>query len=85
MMGQGGGMAVEDAYVLAECLRLPDTVEAALDRYVTRRKPRVRWVQQESLAVSQIIGLPSETRNAALRTRGEEMFRHRFGPLISSP
>jgi 2-polyprenyl-6-methoxyphenol hydroxylase-like FAD-dependent oxidoreductase len=66
MMGQGGGMAVEDAYVLADCLRSAHTVEAALDRYVTRRKPRVRWVQQESLAVSQIIGLPSDPRDAAL-------------------
>ena len=85
MMGQGGGMAVEDAYVLAECLRSADTVEVTLDRYVTRRKPRVRWVQQESLAVSKIIGLPSESRNAALRTRGEEMFKHRFQPLITPP
>jgi 2-polyprenyl-6-methoxyphenol hydroxylase-like FAD-dependent oxidoreductase len=85
MMGQGGGMAVEDAYVLAVCLRSAHTVESALDRYVTRRKPRVKWVQQESLAVSQIIGLPSEVRNAALRTRGEEMFRKRFQPLIAPP
>jgi 2-polyprenyl-6-methoxyphenol hydroxylase-like FAD-dependent oxidoreductase len=85
MMGQGGGMAVEDAYVLAVCLRSADTVESALDRYITRRKPRVKWVQQESLAVSQIIGLPSEPRNAALRTRGEEMFRKRFQPLIAPP
>jgi 2-polyprenyl-6-methoxyphenol hydroxylase-like FAD-dependent oxidoreductase len=85
MMGQGGGMAVEDACVLTECLRSAKTVEVALDRYVLRRKPRVRWVQQESLSVSQIIALPSEARNAALRTRGEEMFRHRFQPLIASP
>ena len=85
MMGQGGGMAVEDAYVLAVCLRSADTMESALARYVTRRKPRVRWVQQESLAVSQIIGMPSEPRNAALRTRGEEMFRKRFQPLIPPP
>jgi 2-polyprenyl-6-methoxyphenol hydroxylase-like FAD-dependent oxidoreductase len=82
-MGQGGAMAVEDAYVLSECLRLADTVEAALDQYVTRRKPRVRWVQQESLSVSQIIGLSSDARDAALRRRGEEMFRHRFQPLIA--
>jgi 2-polyprenyl-6-methoxyphenol hydroxylase-like FAD-dependent oxidoreductase len=85
MMGQGGGMAVEDAYVLTECLRSTDTVEAALDRYVSRRKPRVRWVQLESIAASKIIGLPSESRNAALRTRGEEIFRHRFQSLIASP
>jgi 2-polyprenyl-6-methoxyphenol hydroxylase-like FAD-dependent oxidoreductase len=85
MMGQGGGMAVEDACVLAVCLRSADTVESALDRYVTRRRPRVRWVQQESLAASQIIGLPSESRNAALRTRGAEIFRQRFQPLLSPP
>jgi FAD-dependent urate hydroxylase len=84
MMGQGGGMAVEDACVLTECLRSAETVEAALDRYVSRRKPRVRWVQQESLSVSQIIGLPSEIRNATLRTRGEEMFKRRFKPLIAA-
>jgi hypothetical protein len=44
-----------------------------------------RWVQQESLSVSKIIGLPSEPRDAALRTGGEEMFRHRFQPLIALP
>jgi 2-polyprenyl-6-methoxyphenol hydroxylase-like FAD-dependent oxidoreductase len=65
------GWPVEDAYVLAVCLRSADTVESALHRYVTGRKPRVKWVQQQSLAVSEIIGLPSEPRNAALRTRGE--------------
>jgi 2-polyprenyl-6-methoxyphenol hydroxylase-like FAD-dependent oxidoreductase len=70
--------------VLTECLRSAETVEAALDRYVSRRKPRVRWVQQESLSVSQIIGLPSEIRNATLRTRGEEMFKRRFKPLIAA-
>jgi 2-polyprenyl-6-methoxyphenol hydroxylase-like FAD-dependent oxidoreductase len=85
MMGQGGGMAVEDAYVLTECLRSAETVEVALDRYVSRRKARVRWVQQESLSVSHIIALPSDPRNAALRTCGEEMFKHRFQPLIASP
>jgi 2-polyprenyl-6-methoxyphenol hydroxylase-like FAD-dependent oxidoreductase len=85
MMGQGGGMAVEDAFVLAVCLRSVNTVESALDQYVTRRKPRVRWVQQESLAASHIIGLPSEPRDAVLRTRGAEMLRRRFQPLLAPP
>jgi 2-polyprenyl-6-methoxyphenol hydroxylase-like FAD-dependent oxidoreductase len=31
MMGQGGGMAVEDAYVLTECLRSAETMEVALE------------------------------------------------------
>jgi len=45
MMGQGGCMAIEDAYVLAEVLRSAATVESALEAYVARRKPRVKWVQ----------------------------------------
>src|SRR5262249_5901287 len=85
MMGQGGGMAVEDAYVLAEFLRAPDTVEAALDRYVKRQNPGVRWVQQEILSVSKIIGLPSEPRKAPLGPGGEETFRHRSQPLVAPP
>jgi 2-polyprenyl-6-methoxyphenol hydroxylase-like FAD-dependent oxidoreductase len=85
MMGQGGCMAMEDACVLAEVLRSASTVEEALDAYVTRRRPRVKWVQQESLSVSESIGLPPEVRNSALRTRGEEMFERRFAPLIAAP
>ena len=46
MMGQGGCMAMEDACVLAEELRAAATVESALASYVSRRKPRVEWVQQ---------------------------------------
>ncbi|MDX3384664.1 FAD-dependent oxidoreductase [Streptomyces niveiscabiei] len=39
--GQGASMALEDAVVLAKCLRdLPDT-DAALDRYEALRRPRV--------------------------------------------
>ena len=41
MMGQGGCLAMEDAYVLAEVLRSADSVETALAAYVSRRIPRV--------------------------------------------
>jgi FAD-dependent urate hydroxylase len=85
MMGQGGCMAMEDAYVLAEVLRSAAVVESALDAYVTRRGPRVKWVQQESRAVSESIRLSPEIRNATLRARGEEMFRRRFRPLMATP
>lgn len=44
--------AMEDAYVLAEELRAATTVEDALARYVSRRKPRANWVQQQSIALS---------------------------------
>jgi hypothetical protein len=71
MMGQGGCMAMEDAYVLAEVLRSAAAVESALDAYVTRRGPRVKWVQQEGRAVSESIRLSPEIRNATLRARGD--------------
>jgi 2-heptyl-3-hydroxy-4(1H)-quinolone synthase len=43
-IGQGAGMAMEDAAVLAEELASGDFVERALANYVRRRKPRVETV-----------------------------------------
>jgi 2-polyprenyl-6-methoxyphenol hydroxylase-like FAD-dependent oxidoreductase len=85
MMGQGGCMAMEDACVLAEELRASATVESALARYVDRRKPRVKWVQQQSMALAEILTGPSTVRNAALREGGHEAMRARFGPLVPAP
>ncbi len=85
MMGQGGCLAMEDAYVLAEVLRSAASVESALGTYISRRKPRVNWVQQESRAVAEGFRLPVAIRNAALRERGDQMMHHRFAPLIPAP
>ena len=57
-MGEGGSLAIEDALVLAEVLRAADTVEQALDAYVTRRRPRVEWVQEQSRATARAWKLP---------------------------
>ena len=78
-------MAIEDALVLVEMLSSSEAVDDALDAYVRRRRPRVDWVQRESSAVGQSLRLSPHIRNAALRERGEEMFRQRFGPLIAAP
>ena len=85
MMGQGGCMAMEDACVLARELRAAVTVEDALASYVSRRMPRVRWVQQQSMALGEILTGPSEVRYAALRERGTEAMQARFGPLVPAP
>jgi len=85
MMGQGGCMAMEDACVLAEELRAATTVEAALESYVRRRKPRVEWVQHQSMAVGESLIIPSAVRNATLCQRGNEAMHARFGPLVSAP
>ena len=85
MMGQGGCMAMEDACVLAEELRAAATVDSALASYVSRRKPRVEWVQHQSMAVGESLIMPSAVRNALLRQRGNEAMHARFGPLVSAP
>jgi 2-polyprenyl-6-methoxyphenol hydroxylase-like FAD-dependent oxidoreductase len=84
-MGEGGCMAMEDALVLADCLRTADSVECALEGYVRRRRPRVDWVQQQSRAAAQAWVLPLASRNAALRERGNQMFCDRYRPLIPVP
>ena len=43
-LAQGANMALEDAWVLADCLVQADTTNAALARYQSRREQRVRRV-----------------------------------------
>ena len=78
-------MAIEDALVLAEVLRSEQSIEEALDAYVTRRRPRTDWVQQQSRAAAQAWILPPGVRNSAMRERGDQIMHDRFGPLKSLP
>jgi 2-polyprenyl-6-methoxyphenol hydroxylase-like FAD-dependent oxidoreductase len=50
-LGQGAGMAVEDAIVLADELGRHDTVEAALVAYRNRRFDRCAYIVNASLAI----------------------------------
>ncbi len=84
-MGQGGCMAMEDAYVLAEVLRGAETVERALASYETRRKPRATWVQQQSSDIVESYLMPPTQRNPAFRERGNQDLRNSFAPLIPEP
>ena len=84
-MGEGGAMAIEDAVVLAELLQDADTVKDAADRYQTRRRPRVEWVQEQSRHAAKAWVLPPAIRDAALRERGDEILRDRYRPLIQTP
>ena len=74
---------MEDACVLAEELRAAATVEAALENHVRRRKPRVEWVQRQSMA--DLLTASSGPRNATLREKGTQLMQDRFGPLVPSP
>jgi 2-polyprenyl-6-methoxyphenol hydroxylase-like FAD-dependent oxidoreductase len=85
MLGQGGCMAMEDACVLAEELQAGATIEAALASFAKRRKPRVDWVQQQSMAVTQMQTLPIGRRTMALRESGNRTTQARFSALLAAP
>ena len=78
-------MAMEDAYVLAASLRDGVTVEAGLDSYETRRKPRTTWVQQQSRRLVESYLMPPSVRNPNLRERGSQALHEGFEPLILEP
>lgn len=73
-LGQGANQAIEDAVVLAGCLRdtRPGTIPAALNRYETIRKPRTTAVQEKSRANSKAFHLADgdqqHERDARIRT-----------------
>ena len=50
-LGQGGGMAIEDAVVLAEEIARQDTPEKAFSAYRARRFERCRFVVEKSLEI----------------------------------
>jgi len=85
MMGQGGCMAIEDAAVVAELLETSPTVDAALNAYSPRRRPRVDWVQAQSDAFGWNVLAPAVVRDAAIRERGAQAFRDRYAPLLPAP
>jgi salicylate hydroxylase len=73
-LAQGAAMAIEDAYVLAECLgRNPDEPAAALRRYERQRRRRTAYVQRaarQNGRAYHLIGPAAWVRNRILRNRG---------------
>jgi len=85
MMGQGGCMAIEDAFVLADELRHAADVPAAVAAFGARRRPRVEWVREQSQALTDLVRLPASVRDRGLRDRGVSAFRDRYRPLVAAP
>ncbi|WP_201286673.1 FAD-dependent monooxygenase, partial [Klebsiella pneumoniae] len=52
-LGQGAGMAIEDAIVLREALQQTDSVAAALAHFDARRRPRCQQIWAASLQVGE--------------------------------
>jgi len=70
-MGQGAAMALEDAYVLSECLKNESAISLALQAYEQRRAARVKQIRDRSYIVGKIgqweSSLASSIRNSILR------------------
>lgn len=56
-MGQGANQAIEDAVVLAECLKAESDVSAALHAYEARRLKRTARMMQQSMRIGQVAHL----------------------------
>ena len=64
-MGMGGGMALEDSVVLAQCVKQSETIEDAFDAFMARRFDRVATVVNTSVKLSHLEqkhAPPTETR-----------------------
>jgi 2-polyprenyl-6-methoxyphenol hydroxylase-like FAD-dependent oxidoreductase len=53
-MGQGANQAIEDAVVLAACLKAENDVSAALHAYEARRLKRANAIVQRSARIGQV-------------------------------
>ncbi|MHC6226017.1 FAD-dependent monooxygenase [Pseudomonas sp. X10] len=82
-MAEGAGMAMEDAWVLAQALATEVSLDAALSFYTARRQPRVRWVQRQCAARDKMRTLPALARTGILRFFGDRLYRRSYGPLLA--
>ena len=83
-MAQGAAMALEDALVLADCMRRLDTISAALTAFEARRRPRTDWVLTQTHRRDHTRYLPPVVRNTVLRAFGRRIFRSNYRPLLDA-
>jgi 2-polyprenyl-6-methoxyphenol hydroxylase-like FAD-dependent oxidoreductase len=80
-MAEGAAMALEDALVLADCLRRAEAIPAALEAFEAHRRPRTDWVRAQTHRRDRTRYLPTLVRNTVLRIAGRKIFRSNYGPL----
>jgi salicylate hydroxylase len=80
-LAQGGGMAIEDALVLGDCLARSDDTPAALRAYESLRQPRTARIQEAARftgGIYQMGGPLAFLRNAIMSGTGGERLRARY-------
>jgi 2-polyprenyl-6-methoxyphenol hydroxylase-like FAD-dependent oxidoreductase len=85
-LGQGGCQAIEDAVVLAACLKKNSDVAAALREYQSRRMPRTREIVLRSRSFGAIAQLENPVlrgiRNVLLRTAPKGLAAKQMKSLV---
>jgi FAD-dependent urate hydroxylase len=81
-MAQGASLALEDAVVLAACLRAAGSVGDALAGFVARRSRRTGWVRAQTHRRDRTRNLPPVLRDRILRAFAQRMFRSGYRPLL---
>ena len=82
-MAQGAAMALEDALILADCMRRIETIPAALAAFEARRRPRTDWVRTQTHRRDHTRYLPTVVRNTVLRAFGRRIFSSNYRPLLA--
>jgi 2-polyprenyl-6-methoxyphenol hydroxylase-like FAD-dependent oxidoreductase len=84
-LGQGGAQAIEDAIVLARCLRDPD-IPAALSAYENKRMARTNRIVRMSRSMGRMVQLENPLliylRNKLLASLSDARYISRFDPII---
>jgi 2-polyprenyl-6-methoxyphenol hydroxylase-like FAD-dependent oxidoreductase len=81
-MAEGAAMALEDAVVLADCLRSVESISSRLAAFEARRHPRTEWVRVQTHRRDRLRYLPPPIRNELLRAFGRRIFRANYRPLL---
>jgi 2-polyprenyl-6-methoxyphenol hydroxylase-like FAD-dependent oxidoreductase len=84
-MAQGAAMALEDALVLAACLRGGQPIATALAAFEARRRPRTDWVRIQTHRRDRMRYVPAPARNTLVRTLGQQLYRRSYRPLFANP
>jgi 2-polyprenyl-6-methoxyphenol hydroxylase-like FAD-dependent oxidoreductase len=83
-LGQGAAMALEDAWILAECFGKSGVTPEALVRYEERRRPRARRIVWQSRQVGRLIQIQGRALSS-LRNVGLRLLPDFIGKLALAP
>ncbi len=84
-MAQGAAMALEDALVLARCLRDIRAIPDALAAFEARRRPRTDWILAQTHRRDRTRYLPPSVRDNVLRLLGRRIVHANHRPLLHEP